>query len=57
MRYLNAYMGSFLLFWAILAEDQTSRALLYSTSAANFCMAVIPKDGKLDKATIKDLLP
>lgn len=57
MRYLNAYTGSFLLCCAIMADSRNTQALLYSASAANFCMALIPKDGKLDKTTLKDLLP
>lgn len=44
MRYLNAYIGSFLLFWAIVSKDETIRAMLYSASAVNLCVAIIPKD-------------
>lgn len=36
MRYLNTYMGSFLLFCAILAKDNVSQAILYAGSAVNF---------------------
>jgi hypothetical protein len=57
MRYLNAYMGSLLLCCAIMVDNRNTQALLYSASAANFCVAIMPKDGKLDKTTIKDLLP
>ena len=46
MRFLNLCMGSLALFTAILIEDQTNRAFLYSASAANFCSAIMPKDEK-----------
>ena len=44
MRYLNAYMGSFLLCYALMADKVNTRALLYSGSAVNVCIAIIPKD-------------
>jgi len=44
MRYLSAFMGAFVLFCAIINTSKESQAFLYSASALNFCMAIMPKD-------------